>query len=672
VTRIRVVLFTGGRGSQVLSRELISDPRIELTLAVNGYDDGKSTGEVRRFLGSCLGPSDFRKNGSTLAGALRSCAPELIQLLDLRFPEPCDRAMALAGLAAVGSEPAETDREVVRRIGELASRVTPATRAALARRLAAFEGELARSAGEFAFSDCSLGNLVFAGCFLGAGRRFNEANDDYSALLDLPPGCIENVTDGTNAYLVAIDRNQRLLASEADIVDANRRNYIQDIYLIDRRLSPEEPLVAGEASLGEIEAFLREHSVDLPPNKRLLRKLEQADLVIYAPGTQHSSLLPSYLTRELGATIARNLGAIKILVTNLQEDAEIPDLSAVGILEKALYYLRLKNQVRIPTPCLITHCLLNDAVSAGAAAPYVPLGRIQSFEDPRLVRIANYEEGLSGRHDPRKVLTPFIEALLRRREAREVAILLLDAQAPDKIYQSVIETLRGGLEALDVRPTFFCASPDALDPSFTGSLPFRVHNVWQRGQTPEQALLAAVRHQPFDYVVLFESSGMYRGEDVVRLLAALASGDLDAVWGSRRLSRRQVRESYQLRYRHSPVLRAVSYVGSNLLSVAYWMLYGRFVSDTLSGARVLRTSLLEAPSIDLGDKCLNQHLLSMLLRAEGEIFEVPVDFFAMSPKKVKRTSVMEGLRSLRTILSWRLRRCPPATETGDASATCRA
>ena len=55
---VRVVLFTGGRGSSVLSRELIRSERIALTLAINGYDDGLSTGEVRRFLGIDL---DFGK-----------------------------------------------------------------------------------------------------------------------------------------------------------------------------------------------------------------------------------------------------------------------------------------------------------------------------------------------------------------------------------------------------------------------------------------------------------------------------------------------------------------------------------------------------------------------------------------------------------------------------------
>ena len=67
---LRVILFSGGRGSGALTTALVRMPGVDVTLAINGYDDGASTGEVRRFLGDALGPSDFRKNASRLATAL--------------------------------------------------------------------------------------------------------------------------------------------------------------------------------------------------------------------------------------------------------------------------------------------------------------------------------------------------------------------------------------------------------------------------------------------------------------------------------------------------------------------------------------------------------------------------------------------------------------------------
>lgn len=68
-----VILFSGGRGSKVLSLELVTDPRIQVGLVVNDYDDGSSTGEVRRFLANCLIPCDYRKNAARLARQLSCC-----------------------------------------------------------------------------------------------------------------------------------------------------------------------------------------------------------------------------------------------------------------------------------------------------------------------------------------------------------------------------------------------------------------------------------------------------------------------------------------------------------------------------------------------------------------------------------------------------------------------
>ena len=201
---------------------------------------------------------------------------------------------------------------------------------------------------------------------------FNTAVDDYAALVGLPPGLIENVTDGTNAYLVALDAAGDLLATEEAIVDARRRNRVRDIFLIRDFLRDEEAAAIAGAGPGERAAELERRTREVRLNPRLARRLADADLIVYAPGTQHSSLFPSYLTPGLSAAIAANLGATKLLVTNIQVDAEIAGSSAVDIVERAVFYLKEKGRLRLPTPALITHYLINEPRGEAADGPYVP------------------------------------------------------------------------------------------------------------------------------------------------------------------------------------------------------------------------------------------------------------------------------------------------------------
>src|SRR5436190_1197468 len=331
-------------------------------MAINGYDDGASTGEVRRFLGDSLGPSDFRKNASRLASMLRSCSPALIEIVDSRLPASISRD---AAVDAVRNQTALDE--------------------GLARRAEAFIEELKSTGRAFDFGDCSIGNLVFAGSFLLAGHRFNLA-----------------------------------------------------------RGGPREAA-----------AIFEERAVRAGPNPRLVAAIAAADLVIYAPGTQHSSLFPSYLTPGLSTAIARNLRAIKLLVTNIQADAEIAGSTAMDIIERARYYLQGKGVRQTPTPCLITHYVVNDPGTAEVATPYVPLGQSETLEDPRLVRVANYEDGVSGRHDAPKILGPFIQSLLHRHDTQKLAIFLHDAGSSNKLAQSIVEMVRGGLADVPVEAAIF-------------------------------------------------------------------------------------------------------------------------------------------------------------------------------------------------------------------------
>lgn len=654
---LTVVVFSGGRGSGVLSTQLITDPRVAVTLAINGYDDGASTGEVRRFLGDTLGPSDYRKNASRIARALGSCPVELTDLLDLRLPVGCTTGEAEAAIASIAAPERVPTGLTATAVPGLAARLPERVRADVSERLGLFRAALARSSRGFRFSDCSLGNLVFAGSHLKHDRRFNDAIDDYCTLVGLPAGVVDNVTDGTNAYLVALDGAGEFLATEEAIVASHRPTRVSSIYLLPAPLDETERAALAALPMGERAPWLEARSCTPGPNPRLLAKVARADLIIYAPGTQHSSLFPSYLTAGVSDAIAGNTAAVKLFITNIQSDAEIPDASAGDIVDRALYYMRDRGRRALPTPSLITHFLLNDPGRPEVEQPYVPLGSLAGLEDPRLVRIADYEDGVTGRHDATRVLTPYIASLLGADTERHVAVFLHDAGSPDKLTQTMLEMVRGGLGRLPAAfAVFHTGAP--LDPGFVATLPFPVQ------ACAGSEAVARLCDSRADYVILFESSGMYRGEDIVGLASQILFVGVDAIWGSRRLSVRDIEEAYRLRYRHHWLMGVVSRAGSHVLSALYLTLFGRYISDSLSGARAVRSAYLRHLDVAPDHKLANHQLLASLLKDRAELLEMPVRFFPLSPDRVKRTSALDGLRAMAAVVGRRFARRAPAHAAG--------
>ena len=81
---LRVAVFCGGRGATSILRALLRTPGVHLTVLVNAYDDGLSTGRLRGFVPGMLGASDFRKNLARLLESLPALRNPTISNLSLK------------------------------------------------------------------------------------------------------------------------------------------------------------------------------------------------------------------------------------------------------------------------------------------------------------------------------------------------------------------------------------------------------------------------------------------------------------------------------------------------------------------------------------------------------------------------------------------------------------
>ena len=304
-----------------------------------------------------------------------------------------------------------------------------------------------------------------------------------------------------------------------------------------------------------------------------------------------------------------------------------------------------------------------------AAAPYVPLGPLDTIEDPRLVRIGNYEDGVTGRHDAARVLGAVPRAVARAPAQRQrVAVLLHDAGSTNKVAQTLLEMVRGGIERLPVDVTvFFSRCRRARRGASPRSLPFAVTTAAWRGR----ARFAPARRRRLR---------LRRAVRVVRHVPRRRSGGpgvasrvgrLDAVWGSRRLSVRDIEESYRLRYRKQCVARAPSATSAATCSACVpGPLRPLHLRHAVGRARACAPPTCVRCRRRSDAQAGQPASASALLRRKAEMLEIPVQFFPLSPERVKRTSPLEGFSALATIcrrgsadaIAARVRRrapCPP-------------
>jgi glycosyltransferase involved in cell wall biosynthesis len=121
----------------------------------------------------------------------------------------------------------------------------------------------------------------------------------------------------------------------------------------------------------------------------------------------------------------------------------------------------------------------------------------------------------------------------------------------------------------------------------------------------------------FDLVALIHGDGQYAPEELPRLLAPLASGDADAVLGSRMLVPGAARRGGMPLYK---------FLGNKILSSSQNRLAGAQLSEWHSGYRLYRVSLLARLRFraNRDDFCFDTEIILQMLNARANIVELPI------------------------------------------------
>ena len=180
-----------------------------------------------------------------------------------------------------------------------------------------------------------------------------------------------NVSEPQNRVLIGLKQDGTLLASEAAIVGSQPVSPITNLYLL------EQPLAA--AALEELavldtlgkQAWLSARDAVPKISGAAAEALAGADIILYGPGTQHSSLFPRY--RIARAKLEESPALVKALVINLESDNDIQKLSAGDIVDRALGYGAQVSHILLDEDCLLPPGSLIGSSYRGATVARAPL-----------------------------------------------------------------------------------------------------------------------------------------------------------------------------------------------------------------------------------------------------------------------------------------------------------
>lgn len=627
-------------------------PQIELSLIVNGYDDGLSTGHLRDLVPNMLGPSDFRKNLSRLIDLHSSEQYALQRLLEYRFPTTFSDTDIKAFQDYIESPKANAWLPAP--LDFMLRELRPETRKAVLEHLRTLFTYQKEHNQTLDYMDCSFGNLVFAGAYLKSNSKFNESVDNLANLFRTSVRLI-NATQGENRVLVAIKEDGQVLARESEIVGKQSTSHIRDIFLLEKGLTSEALEKINGMTLDEREAFLR--SLDMPVciSPEADSELRNADIIIYGPGTQFSSLLPSYRTIGLPQALQDSKAALKLFVCNIGEDHDIQGLTCTDIVDKALYMMQdVDNSKR-----LITHVFSNIPPAAGEngdvakKTSYIPLGESSPdfYKNATIIRDKFESAANASTHSGsaviRKVMDLY-ENASKRNKLRTLEIyvdLLHRSRAVEQLLEEFLDLpWSDQFEKVQMRLNQQYDSELKL-PDFASVVTDNHRGLF----TEVSALLNWLAHSESDYLVTITGDGEYRLRDIFVGVQILKMSSFGAIYGSRTQSRHQFRSSLDSAYGEHSLLRSVSFLGAFVFTAVLGLKFRVIYSDPFTGFRIYRRSKMSEEFIEELRKSgpsAAATVTRLLLRHKIEIAEMPVSYRTFSGFTEPGWRLKRGVRNL--------------------------
>ena len=638
---INFTIFAGGSGNSRLIEILSKIKDINLNVIVNCYDDGKSTGRLRSLVDGMLGPSDIRKNISSLLDKNDFYEKKLKYIIDYRFKKI--RPKKIINIIK------KNNFELNKTINSLPKKIYER----IFYYLIHFQKSTKKNSEEF---DLSLGNIIFSGIYLNT-KNFNKSVEIFSTLFN-KKNQVHNITNGENLYLCAIRNNGEIIKNEEEIV-SKPGILIEDIYLLKKKLSNKYLTYLSKLEKNLKKKKLNRLSKIPNINRSVSKILKKSNIIIYGPGTIHSSLLPSYLTKNLALSIVKSK-ACKILITNIGKDKDMLFEDTDNIIKKTFFYLNLKDKYNINKLKLIDYYFVNkidkDNINNKFLNNYLELKSLPK----KNVKYIDWEEE-KGKHNPIILLKEIISVYSKKKiidlndysnisivvpclnERKTIKKICTNLKKLNIIYKGV--SLSKEIIVVDANST---DNSDKILKKVNEIRYFKIKNLG-RGHS----IRYGINKSKGDIVVIFPSDNEYQVDEIQKIIEPILSKHTDITFGSRAIKCTNLSEQISKIYKKNYFNYVISKYGGMILSIFSLLFFNRYISDPLTTFKAFRKQTWRNLNLNSNGVNLEMEIIAKISRTPNYILEIPVNYKPRSKEEGKKITILDGISCIISIIKFK-------------------
>jgi len=181
----------------------------------------------------------------------------------------------------------------------------------------------------------------------------------------------------------------------------------------------------------------------------------------------------------------------------------------------------------------------------------------------------------------------------------------------------------------------------------------RIRLINQENRGKGAAVQRGVREATGDFLLIQDADLEYEPNDIPAMLSALGGANDVAVYGSRILGVKLKQNPVTLFPGRAPGQKLGPWMVNRGLSIVAFVLYGRWITDLLTGYKIYPMAFLRAIEVKTRGFETDHELSAKLIRAGYTIREVPAEYHPRSVDEGKKIGPIDGLIAVWTLLRFR-------------------